>query len=92
MDARGTDIDDVGATVPAVAESTQRLHMKIDEEEQTGEFTGCLKAPALTSRVEVSTSQGDKHSIQTTPGIGLEYRSTKRQAGKRSRFRPWGYI
>ena len=74
--------------------STSALMRHIDSSEgkQTGRATG-LEVVDVKSELEVLDIQGDKHHItRTAPNGGFKTRSMERQAGHRSRFRPWGYI
>lgn len=78
---------------PAANASALVPHVESCAAKQTGQATGGLEATAVTSRLEgLDTQEGEYMITQTRPDGGPEFRSAKRQAGDRSRFRPWGYI
>ena len=102
MDTCGTYANELGAALPAIANSTSRtmirralitsVHIDSSEDKQTGRATGSEGAE-VKSELGIVDIQRDKHHItRTAPGGGLKLRSMERQAGHRSRFRPWGYI
>ena len=67
-------------------------HIDSSERKQTGRATG-LEVADVNSELGGLDIQEDKHHItRTALGGGLKTRSVERQAGHRSRFRPWGYI
>ena len=71
---------------------TTSVHIDSSEDKQTGRATG-LEGAEVKSELGVVDIQGDKHHItRTALGGELKTRSMERQAGHRSRFRPWGYI
>ena len=78
---------------PATNASALVPHVESSAGKQTGQATGGLEAAAVTSSLEGLGTQEEKYTItQTRPDGGPKFRSAKRQAGDRSRFRPWGYI
>ena len=102
MDACGTYANELDAALPAIANSSSRtmirlplttsVHVDSTEDKQTGRATG-LEGAEIKSELGILDVQGDKHNVtRTAPGGGLKSRSMERQAGQRSRFRPWGYI
>ena len=102
MDTCGTYANELGAALPAIANSSSRtmirpalttsVHIDSSEDKQTGRATG-LEGAEVKSELGVVDIQGDKHDVtRTAPGGELKTRSMERQAGHRSRFRPWGYI
>ena len=71
---------------------TTSVHVDSTEDKQTGRATG-LEGAEVTSGLGILDVQGDKHNVtRAAPVGGLKTRSMGRQAGHRSRFRPWGYI
>ena len=101
-DTHGTYANELGAALPAIANSSSRttirlalttsVHIDSNENKQTGRASG-LEGAGVKSELGGVDTQGDKHHItRTAPGGGLKTRSMERQAGHRSRFRPWGYI
>ncbi|CAD6589113.1 MAG: hypothetical protein ASARMPREDX12_003599 [Alectoria sarmentosa] len=68
-------------------------HIEAREKQQMGQATGGLEVGTVASRLDALDVQGNNcPATQMMRGGGLSPRSMKMQAGKRSRFRPWGYI
>ena len=81
---------ELGAAVDA---SPVVSHVEFNKKKQMGQATWKLGVAAVTSRLEGLEIPGDRQpTAKTTPSGGSGSRSTKSQAGDRSRFRPWGYI
>lgn len=77
----------------AVDASALVPHTEAREKQQMGQATGGLEVGTVASRLDGLDVQGNKYpATQMMRGGGLSPRSMKMQAGKRSRFRPWGYI
>ncbi|KAM0798314.1 hypothetical protein BDR22DRAFT_823417 [Usnea florida] len=105
MDTCGTYAND-GADLPATANSSSRtmirpalttpVHADSTEDKQTGRAIIGLEGAEVKSELGILDVQGDKHNVTRTapchPCGGLKTQSMERQAGHRSRFRPWGYI
>ena len=78
---------------PAANASPQVPHIELCGEKQTSQATGGLQVAAINSNLEGRDIEGEEYtSTPTRPGGEPRFRCTKRQAGDRSRFRPWGYI
>lgn len=77
---------------PALDPATLVLRIEFSERKEMGDAAGHSEISAVTSRLKGLNSQGENNpNAHTTAGGELEARSMKRQAGNRSRFRPWGY-
>ncbi len=78
---------------PAADASARVPHIELYGEKQTGQATGDLQVAAINSNLEGRDIEGEEYpNTPTRPGGEPKSGCTKRQAGGRSRFRPWGYI
>ncbi len=78
---------------PAADAPARVPHIELCGEKQTGQATGGLQVAAVNSNLEGRDIEGEEYtSTPTRPGGEPNSRCPKRQAGDRSRFRPWGYI